>query len=121
MIDPVLIPTWAELYSRMGGPVPRRNRGQCLIHGGDSLTSVSLDHDRGLYYCHVCGVGGDRIDWIMRVLDTDFTGALRWLEIKPGRLPAPDPAVARRKKIQEGLRLWAHTIQGKLRDEFYLK
>ena len=91
MIDPSTLPTWPEIYSRIGAPVPRRNRGRCLIHGGDSLTSVSLDHERGLYHCHVCGAGGDRVDFLMKILDIDFSGALRWFGLEPGKPPAPDP------------------------------
>ena len=100
MIDPTLLPSWSELYARFGGPPPKRNRGQCLIHGGDSLTSVSLDHDRGLYYCHVCGLGGDRVDWIKRMLDTDFNGVLCWIGIQSGQSPAADPERLRNQQEQ---------------------
>lgn len=121
MLPPDAQPSWPELYARLGGPPPQRNRGQCLVHGGDSLTSVSLDHDRGLYHCHVCGAGGDRIDYIQRVLQTDFRGALRFLGVEPGRPPAPDPAVLRRQRARAGLQAWARRIGRELRREFRVR
>jgi CHC2 zinc finger len=116
----ISLPSWTELYSRMGEPTPRRTRARCLIHGGDSLTSVSLDHKRGLYYCHVCGAGGDRVDWVMRVLGTDFHGALAWLGIRSGKPPAPDPAAVRRVRTRAGLRRWADALARELRYEHYV-
>ncbi len=117
MIDSSLLPSWHEIYSRLGGPAPRHRRGQCLIHRGDSLTSVSLDDERGLFHCHVCGAGGDRIDFISKALETDFAGALRFLGLEPGRPPAPDPAMIKLRRARVGLTAWADRVGRELRDE----
>lgn len=117
MMDPSTLPSWTEIYSRLGGPAPRHRRGRCLIHRGDSPTSVSLDDERGLFHCHVCGAGGDRIDFISKALETDFAGALRFLGLDPGRPPAPDPAIIKRRRVRAGLTGWADNLGRQLRDE----
>jgi hypothetical protein len=121
MIDISTLPSWSEVYFRLGEHSPRRNRGRCPIHGGDSPSSVSLDEDRGVYYCHVCHSGGDKITFVSEVLRCDFKDALRFFGIEPGMPPAPDPAVIRRRKIREGLRNWARTIGRELRFEHYVR
>jgi hypothetical protein len=118
MIDLSLLPSWREIFLRIGEPEPRRNRARCPIHDGDSRTSLSVDEDRG-YHCFVCGSGGDKLDFIKVVLKTDFPGAMRWFGLKPGKPPAPDPIRERRQKIIEGLRHWTKKTERQLRDQYY--
>jgi len=71
-----------------------RYKYRCLIHGEDNHPSGVLDTDRGLWYCHGCGKGGD----IFSLLNLfppylSFTDALKqlkewanpYMEVKPGK------------------------------------
>ena len=83
---------------------------------------VSLDDDHGLYHCHVCGAGGDRVDWIMRVLNTDFRGALRWLGVVPETSQTSSPGSGRGAPRANPCRAkrWADTLGRELRLEHYV-
>jgi DNA primase len=105
----------------MGERPPRRKRARCSIHGGDSPYSVAPDEERGLFFCHVCHVGGDRLDFIQQALKVDFHGALRWLGIERGQLRQPDPTSVSRQRAIEGLRAWARHVGRSLRDEYYYR
>ncbi len=118
MVDLSQLPAWAEIYSLLGEQSPRRKRGRCSIHGGDSLNSVSLDEDKGVFFCHVCHSGGDKIDFVQLCLKTDFQGALRFLGIEPGKPPKPDPASLRRKDAKDRVREWIRNTGRRLRDEY---
>jgi len=59
---------------------------------GDRTPSVSLWPDKGAFKCWVCpDVKGDVIDLVRIVRNTDFTGAIAFLEKHSGYSPHPGP------------------------------
>ncbi len=50
----------------------------CPLHD-DHRPSMSLDTDKGLWFCHPCGEGGDAIQLYMRARRIDFAEAVREL------------------------------------------
>jgi hypothetical protein len=115
------LPTWDEIYSRIGERPSRHKRNRCPIHDGDSPCSVALDESRGIFYCHVCHAGGDKFSFIKQLYKCDFKSALRWFGLEPGKPPAPDPAAVRRLRVRSGLKAWSKQIGRELRDEFYCR
>jgi len=55
-----------------------RYRAICPFHNDTHPSLVLYPEDRG-YHCFVCSQGGDNIDLVMRLLDTSFPGAIRYL------------------------------------------
>jgi hypothetical protein len=121
MIDRTRLPLISQILCSMGIRPGRHGRNECPIHQGQNKQAFSYNDNKGVWYCFRCGFGGDAIDLVKRAMDTDFVGALRWLGLEPGSVKTPDPAILRRRRIREGLRRWANTLQRELRDEFYLR
>ncbi len=121
MIDRAALPSISNILAELGISPNRHGRTKCPIHGGDNRQAFSYNDDKGVWYCFRCGFGGDAIDLVKRAMDTDFIGALRWLGLEPGIMKAPDPVIVRQRRIRQGLKSWAHKLQRKLRDEFYLR
>ena len=68
--------------------LPMRTRVvRCPLHD-DRHASLSLDADRGLWWCFVCQVGGDVLSWFALVEGLDWADALERLEQMSG-LPRP--------------------------------
>lgn len=110
--------SWEGIYARRGERL-WRNRGRCLIHDGDSRTSLSVNEAKGVFYCHVCGAGGDKIDFIRQIDKCSYLEALRWFGIEPGRAPVPDPAREKKRRARAGLAAWAKREGRERREEFY--
>jgi hypothetical protein len=121
MIDPCALPSWDEIYSRIGEHPPRHKRGRCPIHDGDSLYSVALDEDKGVFYCHVCHASGDKISFIQQVYRCHFKEALAFYGLQPGKIPMPDPEVERRRRIRQGLQNWAALRAWELRENHFVR
>ncbi len=119
MIDTSALPTWQEIFLRIGEKAPRGKRARCPIHDGDSLTSLAFDEDKGVFYCHVCHAAGDKIGFLRQLYKCDFKEALRFFGLEPGKPPAPDPQVIKQRRMREGLKVWTRTTGRKLRDEYY--
>ncbi|MGI9038093.1 MAG: CHC2 zinc finger domain-containing protein [Gemmatimonadota bacterium] len=66
-----------------GDPVPRGTEYAvlCPFHD-DHDPSLSLSIDRGLWYCFVCGEGGDGIDLVMRARALGFRDAVAWINAR---------------------------------------
>lgn len=120
MIDRSQLPRISEILSALGARVQRR-RASGICHGSETPGVISYDDDRGVYYCHRCGQGGDVIDLVRRTRDLDYRGACQWLGITPGRPMAPDPEALRRRRIREGLRAWARRTVKELNYERYVR
>jgi hypothetical protein len=118
MVDRHQLPSWREIFLRISEPEPHRGRARCPIHNGDSRTSLSVNEDRGLYHCHVCHSGGDRIHFIIAVMQTDFAGAMKWFGLEPGKPPKPDVASLRRNAAMDRVRDWVSITGRRLRDEY---
>lgn len=110
--------TWEGIFSRIGERL-RHNRARCLFHDGDSPYSLSVSEAKGLFYCHVCHAGGDKVDFIRRLYKYSYPETLQWFGIQPGQAPAPDPAIERRRRARVGLQAWAKREGRERREEFF--
>jgi len=72
-----------------------------------------------VFYCFACGERGDKLSYVMKTLGCDFKAALRFFGLEPGRPPAPDPAVVKKRRAEDGLRAWAKRRGRELREEYY--
>lgn len=111
--------SWESIFARIGERPPRRKRARCPIHGGDSPFSIALDEDKGVFFCHVCHAGGDKIEFVKQVYRCSFAQALGFFGLVPED-PVQDPAIERRNKIRKGLGSWARTLRKKLNLKFYI-
>ncbi len=75
----------------------RTYRGPCPLHGGEG-PNFSVDPDRGIFKCFVCGEGGDVFSFAMKVLGLDFIEAVKFVAERSGiavpdddRQPEEDP------------------------------
>lgn len=62
------------------GVVVKRNTCLCPLHP-DKTPSLSFS-DKGLWYCFVCGIGGDQIELVMKVENLTFKESLSWFNEK---------------------------------------
>ena len=72
----------------------------CPFHR-EKTPSFKLNEERQGYYCFGCKEHGNAIDFVKKMLNTDFVGALRWLAEKygieiPENGPQENPDEARR-------------------------
>ena len=73
-----------ELLRELGFNVNERtHRCSCVLHGGRNPSSFSWT-EGGQWFCHNCGVGGDRIELVKRVRGCDFKEALQFLATLAG-------------------------------------
>jgi len=63
--------------------VGKSYRGPCPLHGGEG-PNFSIDADRGIYKCFVCGEGGDVFSFVMQRLGLDFPEAVRHVAERVG-------------------------------------
>lgn len=68
-------------------------RGPCPLHGGDG-PNFSVDPERGIFKCFVCGEGGDVFGFLMKHLGLDFPSAVRRVGARVG-IEVPDRAEPR--------------------------
>jgi len=69
----------ADLLASLGFPVnTRTRRAPCLLHKGSNASAFSWT-DAGLWRCHSCGQGGDRITLIRAVRGCSFREAMEIL------------------------------------------
>jgi hypothetical protein len=110
--------SWESIFHRIGEPL-RRNRARCPLHDGDSPFSLSVSEEKGMFHCHVCHAGGDKIDFIRQLHKCRYLDALRWFGIEPGTPLPPDPAIERRRRARAGLQAWAKRKGRELREKYY--
>jgi hypothetical protein len=68
-----------ELLRALGFDVNARTRRcPCVLHGGENPSAFSWRED-GLWRCHSCGAGGDRIALVRAVRECGFREAVRFL------------------------------------------
>lgn len=116
--------TYHEILDRLGAKVNRRNRCACPIHGGNNPTSFCWDEEKGVFRCHSCNAGGDKITLVMLALGVGFEEALAWLGItnQAGGLQFKvDPQSVRQSRLKRGLELESRKIGRRLRNEFYYR
>lgn len=61
----------------------RMRRNPCIIHGGSNPTAFAWT-DAGLWKCHSCGAGGDRIALVRAVRGCSFREAMAFLAALAG-------------------------------------
>lgn len=64
----------------LGEPAAHRDEWAvlCPLHD-DHDPSLHLNERNGLWYCHVCGEGGDGIRLVERAQHKSFVEAVRWI------------------------------------------
>jgi phage/plasmid primase-like uncharacterized protein len=71
--------TMPEMLRALGFEVNERiRRCACILHGGSNRSAFSWT-DAGLWKCHSCGAGGDRIALVRAVRNCGFREALEFL------------------------------------------
>jgi DNA primase len=68
--------------------VGKSYRGPCPLHGGEGR-NFSVDPERGIFKCFVCGEGGDVFGFLMKQLGLDFPSAVRQVAARVG-IEVPD-------------------------------
>ncbi|MBZ5496830.1 MAG: hypothetical protein LAP85_10550 [Acidobacteriia bacterium] len=115
MIDSHDLPTWDSIFHGEGLKSLRRGRGACPFC--DSSTGFSCHDEKG-FNCFACAEHGDKIAFVQKLRGCDFVSALKYFGLEPGKPPAPDPEILRRRAIKEGLQTWARELGRELRDEY---
>jgi DNA primase len=78
-----LVPT-AVLLSALGFKISERTRRcACIVHGGSNRSAFSWT-ETGLWKCHSCGAGGDRIALVKAVRRCSFREAIEFLAALAG-------------------------------------
>lgn len=69
-----------DTLDALGVVVKGRDKALCPLHS-DKSPSFSF-RESGLWYCFVCGVGGDQIELVMKVENLTFKESLSWFNEK---------------------------------------
>ena len=82
------IRTQADILQIVGEHVPLRRsgrtyRGPCPLHGGEK-PNFSVDPQRGIFKCFVCGESGDVFSFPMKRLGLNFVDAVRYVAERAG-------------------------------------
>ncbi len=100
----------------------RSYRGPCPIHGGGG-PNFSVDPQKEVYHCFVCGESGDVFTFIMEHLGMDFPEALRLLGKKVG-IEVPersarreDPWIAHREALAFAARWYKDQLEADTGDK----
>lgn len=70
----------SDLFDVLGVRVKGRH-ASCPLHE-DRTPSLSFKDNEGLWYCFVCGVGGDVVNLVMESQGLSFKESLAWLNDK---------------------------------------
>jgi DNA primase len=82
-----------------------RYTGLCPFHQ-EKTPSFNVSPDRGTFYCFGCHEGGDAIDFVSKVEQLDFVGAIEWLADRfsvPVEYEEVSPEADRARKRKERL------------------
>jgi DNA primase len=98
----------------------RTYRGPCPLHGGDG-PNFSVDPDRGIFKCFVCGEGGDVFSFAMKLLGLDFVEAVKFVGERCG-IAVPDDEGWKAEEdphrdIREAIAFAADWYEGQLWEE----
>jgi phage/plasmid primase-like uncharacterized protein len=91
-------------------------RCACILHGGSNRSAFSWT-EAGLWKCHSCGAGGDRIALVRAVRNCDFHAALEFLGLLVGVQYSPRPASRREIACARASRERTQAAAWQLRDE----
>ena len=98
-----------DIVALVGGHVDLKKSGRsysaCCPFHAEKTPSFSVSPDKGLYYCFGCRVGGDAIDFLMRLRGLDFQAAARQLAHTAGvEVAAPSATAERAQALHKQLR-----------------
>src|SRR5689334_19728381 len=81
-----------EIALRLGLAV-KGTKSMCFGQHDKQTPSLSFNVRENYWHCFGCGKGGNGIELVKQVLDTDFMGAIRWLqqEVLNCHMPASFP------------------------------
>ena len=65
-----------RVHVRSGG---RAESGHEPMHGSKSGRCVTIDPDRGLWYCRSCRTGGDAVRLVMQIRGGVYSASVKWL------------------------------------------
>lgn len=115
----------ADITAIVGEFVPlkrsgRTYRGPCPLHGGEG-PNFSVDPQRGIFKCFVCGEGGDVFAFPMKHLGLDFIEAVKYVAERCG-ITVPDTDRSREEEdphrdIREAVAFAAAWFQKQLWEE----
>ena len=71
------------------GVTLKNNVTKCVFHD-EKTASLRIYPKNNSYYCYGCGVGGDSIDFIMRLKSLSYTEAVRYVGMKPRQVTKRD-------------------------------
>jgi DNA primase len=99
----------ARLELRRAG---REHIGRCPFHD-DRHPSFYVNSEKQVFLCRACHVGGDVIDFVMRIDDLTFRDACAALGIKRERTRRPK-LTAKRERAAEVAAIWANDQRAKI-------
>jgi len=99
--------TLRQTFDVLGVKV-RGRVASCPLHQ-DKTPSLSFDEGKGVWYCFVCGVGGDLIALVMKVENLSFKESLSWFNEKfslglTNKRYKPDPMLEALRESYENLK-----------------
>jgi hypothetical protein len=68
---------------------------RCVFHS-EETPSLAFNAEKGVYYCHGCGAGGDVLDFAMTLHQVGFPEAVQLVAAESASPPAPEPKEPRR-------------------------
>jgi hypothetical protein len=90
--------------------VGRELAGLCPFHA-EKRPSFFVNEEKGVFFCHACGIGGDIITFVEKIEGVDFKTAARRLGLETYR---PSPEQLRIKREAKNIALWARSTSNKL-------
>ena len=91
----------------------RERTGNCSFHA-DKNPSLRVNPEKGVFYCHACGFGGDAIAFVQKIEGIDFKSALRRLGMENYR---PSAETLRQRDEAKQIKVWARGLSLILRDK----
>jgi len=102
----------SQLLAELGFAVNQRTRRcACILHGGSNGSAFSWT-ETGLWKCHSCGAGGDRIALVVAVKKCSFSTAVEFLaaivglDFRSRRVSQREATHARRRREQAEHMAW---------------
>lgn len=69
----------SQIVEKLTGQRISRGKTLCPFHT-EKTPSFTVDDDKGLYYCHGCGAGGDIFTFVMRDQGLSFADAVKFID-----------------------------------------
>ncbi|MBI4524377.1 MAG: hypothetical protein HY695_11270 [Deltaproteobacteria bacterium] len=80
--------------------------GLCPFHA-EKTPSFTVNEDKGVFYCHGCGAGGDVIRFIEMIDEVPFKEAISRLRLDDRARPWRKPEKSPERAIAERIAAWA--------------